>query len=403
MTFVSPERTTIELVEEEPKYLPRTRLSEAQAMRIHETVGDKVSVEFPSPINGQRYVFRPTGYVGIFPVDDTVVRIEPKVSISNLFGMLEYAYNLKSFRLLEGLVDVDTVAGLYENLAAILAKRVLDRVRKGLYRGYVDEVEQLPFVRGRMIPYPTALTIAKGGYKATCEFEDHTPDLIDNRILFWTLLHISRADLKREEVRLLVKKAALTLSDIVRPTEILPSDCLGRFYHRLNQDYEPMHGLCRFFLENQGPGISRGQRGFTPFLVYMPGLFESFVAEWLRTNAPRFAVEPRYVVSLNPSGSIEIRIDIVLRDPIASSVLAVVDTKYKRAKEPSTQDLFQVVGYAETLQTHTAILVYPSIEIRQEPIRTGQIVVYPISFDLAADLESSGRRFLANLHGALTS
>ena len=51
-----------------------------------------------------------------------------------------------------------------------------------------------------------------------------------------------------------------------------------RLYHRLNQDYQPMHGLCRFFLEHSGPTHQDGDSAMIPFVVHMPALFEKFVA-----------------------------------------------------------------------------------------------------------------------------
>jgi len=72
--------------------------------------------------------------VGHIPVgDDLLVRILPKVPISNLFGMLEVAYNLRSFRILDGEIGIESIEDLYERIVSILARRVLDRARKGLY------------------------------------------------------------------------------------------------------------------------------------------------------------------------------------------------------------------------------------------------------------------------------
>ncbi len=48
-----------------------------------------------------------------------------------------------------------------------------------------------------------------------------------------------------------------------------PDSCDGRTYNRLNADYEPMHALCRFFLNNSGPTHERGDRPMLPFLVNM--------------------------------------------------------------------------------------------------------------------------------------
>src|SRR2546430_16999210 len=89
-----------------------------------------------------------------------------------------------------------------------------------------------------------------------------------------------------------------------------PSDCINRLYHRLNDDYAPMHGLCRFILEQTGPGIELGDRTFVPFELNMPQLFQSFVAEWLRANAPRgMTVRCQYYAHLDANLEMKINID----------------------------------------------------------------------------------------------
>ena len=63
--------------------------------------------------------------------------------------MLEYAYRL-DFVVVEILFESETLKEFYESLAQILAKRVLDRKRKGLYRKYINIQEELPYIRGRI-------------------------------------------------------------------------------------------------------------------------------------------------------------------------------------------------------------------------------------------------------------
>jgi 5-methylcytosine-specific restriction enzyme subunit McrC len=68
------------------------------------------------------------------------------------------------------------------------------------------------------------------------------------------------------------------LQGAVQTYPVGPESCVGRTYNRLNADYEPMHALCRFFLENSGPTHERGDRSMFPFLVDMSRLYELFVA-----------------------------------------------------------------------------------------------------------------------------
>lgn len=79
--------------------------------------------------------------------DDLLVRVVPKVPVSNLFRMLEVAYNLSSFHLFEGDIEIESIEDIYDRIVSILARRVIDRARKGLYRGYIGESDDLPYVR----------------------------------------------------------------------------------------------------------------------------------------------------------------------------------------------------------------------------------------------------------------
>jgi 5-methylcytosine-specific restriction enzyme subunit McrC len=91
------------------------------------------------------------GWVGHLPVSEQfAVEIKPKVGVHNLFRMLEYAYDLKSFRFLDDLFRADTLQELYERLAGLLSRLVLDRTRRGLYRTYLSRTDHLPYVRGRL-------------------------------------------------------------------------------------------------------------------------------------------------------------------------------------------------------------------------------------------------------------
>ena len=73
---------------------------------------------------------------------------------------------------------------------------------------------------------------------------------------------------------------------------------LRHTYHRLNDDYEGLHALCRFFLDHSGPSHHAGEQTMMAFAVDMARLYERFVAAWLRAHLdPRWRgqVTPVYV------------------------------------------------------------------------------------------------------------
>lgn len=393
-------RRSIDLEEELPLWIEKGVLREDEATRLAQIHSARIHVEWPSPMNRQRYVLRSKGCVGRIPVSEELeIKIHPKVSVANLFKMLEYAYNLRSFELLEGQTNVDSIQDLFERLASILSKRVLDRARKGLYRDYVHRDESLPYVRGRLLTRESSRAAVRGSVHLQCEFDDNTADLDDNRILAYTLGMVPRFKLERDVVRRQVRQAFHGSATEVTMQPVEAKECLGRFYNRLNEDYRPMHGLCRFLLEHCGPSLQIGEKEFLPFVVDMPKLFESFVAEWLRAHAPSsMLVQPQYKVDLDEDGAISFQIDLVVRDRDSGKVLTVMDTKYKRGGKPEESDVQQILAYALSMGADRAILVYPSpVTALRKPARVRHILLSVGTFDLGSDPEDGGRDFLGQL------
>lgn len=392
----------IELQEEEVARLPNSSLADADILALKRS--RKFEIEPASILNEYTLGLRSRGWIGTIPVgDDLLVRVKPKLPIANLFGMLEVAYNLRSFRLFDGAVQVESLDDIYERIVSILARRVLNRARKGLYRSYMSEGDELPFVRGSIDLVKAALNIKRGIPSVPCRYEEHTADVDENRILHWTLHAVRRQTLRREHVRTELDRARRALAGTIALKQFSPADCINRLYHRLNDDYAPMHGLCRFVLEQTGPTIQSGDRSFLPFELDMPKLFEAFVAEWLRTSGvANLIVRPQYRAQLDANFKVQIDIDILLCDQISGSPIAVLDTKYKLAERPSDDDIYQIAFYARELQAKRAILVYPTLLAAPFRMTHGKDTrVESISFDIGAPLSASGPAFVSALGASL--
>jgi 5-methylcytosine-specific restriction enzyme subunit McrC len=392
----------LELEEEKPYRLPEDELDIETARTLQRDHKNKISLEHN--LWNRSYTLRSNGYVGYIPInDDYTIRIEPKVDVNNVFRMLEYAYKLKSFELLEGTASVESCEDFFERFVNILAKRVLDRNRKGLYCDYLERSDSVPYIKGRMKIVPTTVSMFRGSLTPTCEFEEHTPDLAENRILLWTLYQLRQFDIQREDVKLVVRKAFHELISKVSLNQILTQDCINRFYNRLNEDYQPLHGLCRFFLEHVGPAIERGSYDFFPFVIHMPTLFEAFVAEWLRENMPpEYKVEKKHTATLDSEGKFLFQIDLMIIDASTGKTLCVLDTKYKASGRPEESDICQVHTYAAKMSTKSAYLVYPSATTPLDSM-IDNIVVRSIVFDISQDPDKAGFSFLKELIGQLSA
>jgi len=364
----------IELIEETDLFLPKERLSHEEALALH---GDsRFEIEWPNPGNEFQFRLRSKGWVGHIPVGETLFIVQPKVPIASIFGMLEVAYKLESFKILEGETAVESLEEFYERVASILAKRVSNRIRKGLYRSYIERNDDLEYVRGRIDIRGNIRNAVMGAPRLRCHYEELTADLEDNAILLWALYAASRLGLQRDDVKFQVRRAYRSLIGVVSLEPKRAHDCIGRFYNRLNDDYQPMHGLCRFLIEHSGPETKTGDHEFLPFSVNMPDLFELFVAEWLAETLPKnLKVDPQYHVRLDANAELSFDIDLVIRDRKSGTALTVLDTKYKLASQPSGSDIQQIVAYAVELGVSQAYLLYPFSIRNPVRVRVGNVDV----------------------------
>jgi 5-methylcytosine-specific restriction enzyme subunit McrC len=340
--------------------------------------------------------------VGWIPVSgELTIELKPRVRLASLFAMLEYAYRLKSFHVLPGIVDSDSIRELYENLASILAGRVIDRTRRGLYRSYVLERDALPYLRGRL-DVEEALARPQR-VRLPCIFEENTADLEDNQILAWVLHIILMTGICTERTLPRVRMAYHALRGSVTVRPFVPLECMGRRYNRLNADYLPLHALSRFFLESSGPTHEPGGKRMLPFLVDMARLFELFVAEWLHQHLPRTVLlRSQDIMRIGSTGSVEFRIDLTLHDADTGTCLAVMDTKYKITDTPTSDDVAQIVAYAVAKGTRTGMLIYPRRLSRPFRAEVGGISVQAVSFPIDGDVEAGGRGLVEEIATVLS-
>ena len=307
--------------------------------------------------------------------------------------MIDYAYNLK-IKFPQGSIQCQSLQESYETLANILAHKILERCRKGLYRDYLSKTERLAYIRGR-VDLRSALQ-KPWDVKLKCHYNEQTGDIEDNQILAWTLFIIGRSGLCRESVSSTVRKAFHALQGFVTLKPFKSEACIDRNYHRLNQDYQLLHALCRFFLDNTGPSHETGDREMLPFLIDMANLYEQFVAEWLKANTPKgFFVKQQHRVTHDQNYFD--RIDLLLCDIATSKVQYVLDTKYKAPDKVANNDIHQIVAYANALKCQNAILVYPQNLKQPLDIKNDDIRVRSLTFSLDSDLNEAGKTFLTSL------
>lgn len=390
---------TIELEEEEPFRLDAGLLSQAEALRLHHRHHRLIQLDFPTPLHPAHYLLRSRGWVGQLALGGLLIQLKPKVPLANLFGMIETAYQFKGLQLYAGEGRSRSLEGVFGLLAGLLARGIQARIHQGLYREYREYQDELPCLRGRLL-----LPSARRPRALRCAYQEHSAGIMDNQILVWTLHCLRAFSFADPKIQRQVRQVYRLFSGLVELEPVRAADCLRRPYHRLNQDYQPLHGLCRFFLEHSGPLLGTGEHPFMPFAVHLPTLFEEFAAHWLAEHLPPgLHLEAQHRAPLEGSQGLAFHIDLVLRARQRGRVLAVLDTKYKGDREAASEDLQQVVAYAVRLGTRNAFLLYPSTATRVRRIRVGGVQVQTLAFALEGDLESAGKGVLGKILAQLNS
>jgi len=401
----------IELTEFVPQTFAQDELPQSTAHLLWSHYSRQVAIQFPTFQTDNQWVLTAQGWVGFIPLSSELgISLQPKVPLANLFGMLEYAHDLKNFRWLKGFFEAQSLAAFYQRLAQLFAQRVLQRCQQGIYREYRAVTEPLPYVRGRL---ELASMLRKSEREPPiCHYEEQSADIEDNQILTWALYRILKSGLctnpytdpyTERETLPTVRRAyrQMRLMTTLKPYTV--QACQARHYHRLNEDYQMLHGLAAFFLDESGPSHEMGGQTMVPFLVDMARLYERFVARWLahwlkQHLGPEFRVQAQERQPIGNNASIYFNIDLTIYNSRSGQVRWVMDTKYKLPTATlSTSDIAQAIAYAQVKGASETILIYPAPIPQPLDIQSENIRIRSLTFSLNGDLEEAGHSFLKTL------
>lgn len=335
----------------------------------------------PRADEGQ-YLFtvNPQQWVGHFLLPSgTIVKIIPKIPSASVLRMLAYAFLRWHEQMLRPEeVQYDTDSFLFEPLVRLFNDLVAARARRGLVQDYVRHEENLPLLKGRLLLRDHFHRNVGYPNRAYCRFFENTVDIPDNQIIRRTLkLLLSNGGWSGMTEHGLI--ANCHQFEAVSDVDLRSVRLEAHHYHRLNEDYEPIHRLCALFLATSSISEAVGRLPFSGFLLDMNKLFEKFVEQAFVTVGAKLGVEiwPQKAERLADSPFVRIYPDIIVA--CAGTMVAIVDAKYKRdAFGPQNSDMFQVIAYGTALRCSDTYLFYPETEVAGEktvPVRNSSIVV----------------------------
>jgi 5-methylcytosine-specific restriction enzyme subunit McrC len=339
-------------------------------------------IEVVPAFDQPEYLLNPGPHSGVVMLPSgRRVECRPKVPIRNFFYMLAVSFDLEpSF--LDEAATFQRIDEVFEFVIRYFAELVDRRIRDGLYRNYRETEDNLAVVRGR-IGFDQDIRLNHIlRHRTYCRFTEFTWDIPENQIIR-QIVDLVRHWATKPDVRGELLRVHRLLGEVT-PTQHSARVIDGFTYHRLNDDYEPIHKLCRLFLEGSTLSEDEGIFEFRTFLFNMNELFERFVTAALRQRLPHgLQLIPQQVIHLDDDHHMRMRPDILIRERGMS--ILVADCKYKRLGEEEFKhpDNYQMLAYCTALGLERGILIYPKHEvdvqmasaIQRSPVRIEQITV----------------------------
>jgi 5-methylcytosine-specific restriction enzyme subunit McrC len=336
-------------------------------------------------LSGRGWTINPGSTVGVIRLPSGLqIEIRPKVPMRNLLWMLATVEELRGidFQRLEDVVDLDEFDQILEIIAEAFAGMVERRLDLGLYRNYVEEEENLPTVRGRILVAQDVHRNAVLRHRTFCRYTTYSWDLPENQVIRQVARLLSGWGFSP---RLTGRFVALDHQmDEVSPSRLTATDVSRFTYNRQSQDYQPIHRYCRFFLDGASLNEEAGEEEFDGFLWDMNSLFEAFVSATLAQRfRPPLRLSDQVRTHLDDARTVSIRPDLVLSR--GGIHVVVGDTKYKRLDDAEHKhaDLYQMLAYCTALGVDTGVLIYPrhnadiatSIAVRNSPMRLREATI----------------------------
>lgn len=329
-----------------------------------------------------RKELRARGVVGVIAADGCALEILPKIDFPGqadekaagsirrrLVHMLAVALDMK--------IEAGQVTALdwqrdtlLEILIRLFSEKLLDAVRQGMPRRYVEHAEDLQVLRGRLDVTRQFTMLAAEPTRLACRYDALTPDVALNQIMKTAVTRLAGIARTSDNQRRL-RELAFSYAEIAAvPVPALRWDQV--VLDRTNARWRELINLARLLLGSRFQTTSIGSSNGFSLLFEMSTLFEQYVARMLKRALAKEDVE---VISQggrlfcleteDRRGLFQTRPDILVKR--GGTVIQVIDTKWKRISarvdDPkqgvSQADVYQMMAYGRLYGCNRLTLLYP--------------------------------------------
>jgi 5-methylcytosine-specific restriction enzyme subunit McrC len=329
-----------------------------------------------------RKALRARGIVGVLAAKGCALEILPKIDFPGEHGKQAVgSIRRRLVHMLAVALDLRIEAGqvtaldwqkdtLLEILIKLFTTKLIDSVRQGMPRRYLQHHDDLPLIRGRLNAKRQFTILAGNPALLACHFEALTIDIALNQIMKAAILRLARmAQTTGNQMRL--RELTFAYADVsdVHPAALRWDEVV---LDRTNARWRELLNLARLLLGDRFQTTSSGGSDGFSLLFEMNVLFEQYVARMLKRGLAgtelRVVTQGGRLYCLQTDdrrGLFQTRPDILIKR--GDNVVQVVDTKWKRiahnVADPkrgvSQSDVYQMMAYGELYRTDLLTLLYP--------------------------------------------
>jgi 5-methylcytosine-specific restriction enzyme subunit McrC len=301
-----------------------------------------------------------------------------EIPIQNIYYLLCYAWNKLEERDIVDIRGIETIE-LCDLFAKVLIGGTSRLLKMGLDRGYVQQNEEAPSIKGKI---DFGLSLKKNLFqqaKAQCQFDELSYSVLHNQILKSTLRRLAEVDELAQEL----KEQLGGLYRKLHEVEDIPlSKSLFHLIqlHRNNSFYEFLLNICELVVDNLLPSEQKGHSKFRDFIRderQMRILFEEFVRNFFRIEQNHFQVyreDIRWDITAGDEKFLpKMQTDISLE---SKNRKIIIDTKYYHEalneyydkEKIRSENMYQIFAYLKNLESTKeinryceGILLYPTV------------------------------------------
>ena len=287
-----------------------------------------------------------------------MIKVDNKVK--NIYYMLCYSFygdrlNQKEEEKL-GSEAFENIYNLFSLLLCLILKK---QVKKGIYRNFIYEENELKYVKGKININQSIKNNYSISKKIVCEYDEFSENILLNRIIKTTIFYL----IKSNKVGNSTKQELKKLSIYFRNSQIIEISNIkwnAIRFNKNNQYYKASIDICKLILNGLIVSDSVGNNLFKEFLddTNVSAIYENFLKAYFKKHFPELKAksnilylteENTSIYSFIPTMKTDITLEyenrkLIIDAKFYSSILS--NSKYG-TKIISSANIYQILAYVD--------------------------------------------------------